>query len=204
MFENRFIEGDWKNLGNIGSKWKLINFSERNPPTWESYWKDEREYWDADREDKSRVEHYFGKENTEENLLKKCRKGYKNFTDHLKKWNGLCKVGEIVDIIRLESNIIALSKNWSGEVKDHDDLVIRLLNEKTFYGKHVQFRCKILSYGTIVVPKGSLPNQMGEPAGSSRTTHSHGNTKYHREPVHLENHIIKINDASFSILSTIK
>ena len=94
-----FRNVNWNKLGNIDKSWQLVDFDKYPPPSWEKYWKNKREYWGADREDKKRVQTYFGKENTEEILLKKTKIGYSNYVDYLEHWNGLCKVGEEVRVM---------------------------------------------------------------------------------------------------------
>lgn len=199
MFGTIFSDISWDKLGNIGKQWGLISFPEKSPPTWESYWADERKYWGADEPDKKRVRLYFGEHNTEKNLLAKCKKRYAEFKEYLLHWNGLCKIGEIVHVIPIEANVIVLSKNWKGEISDHSDLEIWLKEEKTFLRRHVRFCCEIYSFGTIVIPKDSIEAQMGEPVGSSRVSHQHGKNK--KITFSPSESIVSISDAKFNVIS---
>ncbi|MDA9908605.1 hypothetical protein N9C86_01520 [Schleiferiaceae bacterium] len=189
-----FRDRNWNKLGDIGKKWKLIDFDESQPPSWEKYWKDQREYWGADRKDKKRVEHYFGKYNTEDNLLKDSRKKYEQFVDYLKEWNGLCKKNEIVQVIKLEKNVIALSKQWTGKVKDHKDLEIWLKQKFKLGIIPKDFFCEIYSFGTIAKTT-EFSNEYG------RVSHQLGKSQDKNELIEIidRNHI-KIGDAKFEIL----
>lgn len=201
MFDNHFSTSSWNKLGSIGQEWSLLRFEKHEPPSWEDYRRDQRKYWGADASDQTRVHNYFGKTKTEENLLNDCKKKYKDFKEHLFHWNGNCKVGEKVQVICIEPNVIVLSKNWTGEVSDHSDLELWLKEEKTFFGKHVRFCCEIYSFGTVVVMPGSTEAAMGERVGSSRVTHREGKSRDHNETVSLNTteNIIAVGDALFRI-----
>lgn len=202
MFSNIFSDLAWDKLGRIGQQWQLVRFSEKSPPPWESYWAEQRKYWSADATDMTRIRHYFGETDTEQNLLNDSRKKYKEFKEYLLHWNGLCKIGEVVQVIPLQSNVIALSKNCKREVSDHSDLEIWLKEEKTFLRSHVRFCCEIYSFGTIVVPKGGIEAAMGERVGSSRVSHLRGNSTDRNESVILKSAegILSISDAHFRII----
>lgn len=189
----------WSQLCEIGKKWQLLNFIRSSPESWEDYWIYEREYWDADSEDKSRLQLYFGKENTERNFLNKTKKRYEEYVIYLSLWKGLCRVGEIVKVILLEKNVIALSKDWRGKVSDHSDLEIWLKEEK-FLFKHLGYCCDVYNFGTIYVPHNSLEELMGERPGKWGVSHKKGTDI---EVIIKENEnlkLIKIGDAIFRIL----
>lgn len=202
MPRTSFREIAWDALGQIGSSWELISFAEREPPTWEAYWSDERKYWDADNPDKRRVQLYFGDINTEETLLSASKKKYEELKQYMLHWNGLCKRGETVQVIPIESAVVALSKNWKGAVSDHSDLELVLKEERKFFGKHVRFCCEIYSFGTRVVSRGSIEAQMGEPVGSFRVSHRRGSTPDKNEPVvfNIREGIIAVSDAKFRVM----
>lgn len=197
-----FKDVAWEKLGVIGKKWELISFPKKTPPTWNSYWSDQRQYWGADEPSKKRVQHYFGAENTEENLLADSKKEYEEFKEYLLRWNGLCKVREVVQVIPRESNVIVLSKNWKDEISDHADLEVWLKEEKTFYWRHIRFCCEIYSFGTRFVPKGSIEAQMGEPVGSFRVSHRRGESREKNEIIifNQQEGIVYINDARFHVV----
>lgn len=202
MLKNIFNDVSWDKLGQIGRQWQLESFSKKAPPTWESYWSREREYWGADDPDKSRVRRYFGEKKTEQNLLEKCKKDYDSYKEYLLYWIGLCKLGEIVQVIQLDPNVIALSKNWKGKFTDRTDLEIWLIEEKTFFRRHVQYSCEIYKFGTIVVDKGSIEEAMGEIVGNFRVSHQVGSNTDRRKNVIFNSmeETIKIRDALFRIV----
>ena len=202
MFSNHFSMIPWVNLGQIGSKWQLLRFDESAPPTWERYWAEQREYWGADDKNKARVQHYFGETNTEENLLADSKKKYDEFREYLFHWNGLCKVGEKVQVVPIEPNVIALSKNWKGQVSDHSDLEVWLKEETALFFKHVRYCCEIYSFGTITVLPGSIEAGMGERVGSSRVSHRKGKFPDRNETVelHSNDQTVTVGDAVFRIV----
>jgi len=162
----------WSKLGPIGSRWRLEAFAPLTPPSWDEFLAEERRYWGADSANKARFHSYFGMEDPEAVFLEQTRKRYANLVQHRRRWKGLCEVGEIVQVIEIAPNVVVLSKNWKGQVSDHSDLEIWLKEERTrFLLKRVRFCCESYSFGTIVVPRGSLPNLIGEAAGSSRVSH---------------------------------
>ncbi len=202
MIRNHLSKSPWAKLGQIGNQWQLLHFEESAPPAWDEYWAEKREYWGADDKDKARIQHYFGKTNTEENLLADSKEEYEEFKAYLLHWNGLCKTGERVQVIPIEPNVIVLSKNWKGQVSDHSDLELWLKEEKAFFLKHVRFCCEIYSFGTITVMPRSIEAAIGERVGSSRVSNREG--KYPgRETVKLNSNdqIIAIGDAVFQIIS---
>lgn len=192
----------WAKLGKIGSKWQLLRFDESTPPTWDKYWAEQREYWGADDKNQARVQHYFGETNTEKNLLADSKNKYGEFKEYLLHWNGLCKVGEIVQVIPIEVNVIALSKNWKGQVTDHSDLELWLKEEKALFLKHVRFCCEIYSFGTIVVLPGSIEASMGERVGPSRVSHRKGKFPDRNETVKLNSNdlTVAVGNAVFRIV----
>ena len=159
-------------FGAIGRIWKLLHFTSGRVQSWEDYWQDERKYWNADSRDKSRVELYFGNVNTEQNLLLKTQKKFEEYIAYTKHWHGLCKVGEEVQVISIEPNVIALSKNWQGAVADHSDLELHLNQERTFWGKSIRFYCELYSFGTIAAAvSGSMEAAFGEGHWDKRVAH---------------------------------
>lgn len=198
MFGTIFSDISWNKVGNIGAQLRLLSFSEKQPSTWESYWTDQRKYWGADEPDKKRVSFYFGEHDTEQKLLADSKKKYSEFKEYLLHWNGLCKIGEVVQVILREANITVLSKNWKGEISDHSDLEIWLKEEKTFIRRHIRYCCEIYSFGTRVIPRGSIEAQMGEPVGSFRVSHQHGKN----ETIEFDSGkgTLTISDAKFHIV----
>ena len=192
----------WEKLGAIGKKWELIAFPQKPIPTWDSYWSDQRENWGADEPDKKRTQLYFGVENTEEHLLADSKKKYEEFKEYLQYWNDLCKVGEVVQVISRETNVIVLSKNWKGEISDHADLEVWLKEERKLYWRHIRYCCEIYSFGTSVVLKGSVEEQMGEPVGSFRVSNRRGESRDKNETItfNQQERIVCISNARFHIV----
>lgn len=156
-----YIRRNWNQLGSLSPRWELQRFSRRAQQSWEEFWARQRAYWHADSEDKRRVQLYFGTIDTEINLLSKSRKGYVDYCEHLKKWNGLCMVGETVDVILTAHDTVVLSRHWQGKILDHVDLEIELGEERGFLFLRKRYCCEIFSYGTIVVSPGSVEGTNG-------------------------------------------
>lgn len=192
----------WKKLGLIGRTWRLLAFPLPIAPAWETYWKEQREYWGADRTDWTRLENYFGKDDPEAALFAKAKNGFNDFLKYQKTWNGLCEIGETVSVNLIEPNVIALSKNWTGTVKDNSDLELWLREETTILFRRVRFYAEIYSFGTVVVFPGSIEAQMGERPGSSRIAHRKGRSSDRKETVALDEkaHTIAVADAIFEIV----
>lgn len=216
MLKNNSVEFSWEKFGAIGRIWKLLHFTSGRVQSWEDYWQDERKYWNADSRDKSRVELYFGNVNTEQNLLLKTQKKFEEYIAYTKHWHGLCKVGEEVQVISIEPNVIALSKNWQGAVADHSDLELHLNQERTFWGKSIRFYCELYSFGTIAAAvSGSMEAAFGEGHWDKRVAHKQNlideKTLYHAQdskgrhrydfPIHLEQSKkrVSVGDALFEI-----
>lgn len=191
----------WSRLRSVGARWVLLGFDEQGAPTWEDYWQEQREYWGADLPDKGRVQHYFGVTQTEEKLLEKSRKEFLEYVAYLKLWNGLCSVGDSVHVITQQPNVIVLSKEWNGVIKDHSDLEIWLKEERTVYFRHVRYYAEIYSFGTRVISSGSIEAQRGEKPGTTRVSHRQGRTRDKNETVALDsaNGSIRIGDAEFKV-----
>lgn len=196
------VSSSWKAFAPVGSEWTLRSFDEHRPPPWEKYWADQREYWGADNPDKQRVQLYFGADDTEANLLRKSRAGYADFCAYLKKWHGLCEVGDKIEVVPIQRNVLVLSTDWKGEVSDHSDLEV-WLNRRLFQmARTKRFFAEIYSFGTIVVPRGSIEHQMGERPGKSRVSHRQGSNPDKEESVvySAPSSEIQIGDAVFSII----
>jgi hypothetical protein len=202
MVGSFFKDVGWRKLGLTGGQLELVSFAQTAPPSWESYWAKERAYWRADDPDKKRVQLYFGAERTEENLLAESKEKYESFKEYLLHWHGLCKIGESVQAVLLEHNVIALSKNWTGRVADHSDLEVWLKEEKTFYWRRKRFCCEIYSFGTLVVPEGSVPAQMGEKVGTFPVSHRQGESRDKNETVAFNRagSMVLLGDAKFRIV----
>lgn len=167
-------DSDWSRFSVVGVKWLLVSFAERMPQPYSQYISKEREYWGADRTDQRRFQHYFGSKNTEENFRRKYKAKYEEYCEHLSHWKGLCKVGEAVQAVSLQKNVIALSKSWSGSVRNHSDLELWTKKEIDIKKFGASYICEIYSFGTITVPYGSDFHRMGEAPGSSPVSHCHG------------------------------
>jgi hypothetical protein len=173
-FGDRKSTARWTSLGDIGSEWRLISFSERQPPSWERYWSEHREYWAVDDPEGRKTRLWFWETFTEESFLAKARLQYANYVEYLKHWSGLCKVGEVIAVIPVSPTTVVLSRNWSGSISDHSDLEVVLYQTYRTFLIPAGFECSIYSYGTITVLPGSMEAQMGERVGSSRIRHDRG------------------------------
>jgi hypothetical protein len=196
------VDPPWARLGQVGTVWRLLEFDESQPPTWESYWADQRKYWGADKQDRNRVELYFGKEQTEENLLRKAKDGYEKFCEYLHLWNGLCALGDELSVIPQQPNVIVLTKDWKGEIADHSDLEVWLKQQRDFLVFRKRFCCEIYSFGTLVIPEGSIEAQMGEKPGTQRISHRKGKERDKNETITLipAQNRIQVSDALFQIV----
>lgn len=197
-----YFKKKWKQLGDIGRRWELLQFDQREPPTWDDFWATQRAYWHADSPDKRRVQLYFGTDNTEANLLAKTQKGYVDFCEHLLKWHGVCKIGEVVDAVVTLPNTIVLSKEWHGEIRDHTDVEIELSEERRFFFR-TRYCCEMFKYGTVTIPAGSVEAQMGERVGSSRISRRIGSSQSRIETVRYDAAMrtVSIDDAVFRIVA---
>lgn len=197
-----YFKKKWKQLGDIGQRWELIRFDQREPPTWDEFWATQRAYWHADSPDKRRVQLYFGTENTEANLLTKTQKGYVEFCEHLLKWQGVCKVGEVVDAVVTLPNTLVLSTEWQGQIRDHTDVEIELSEERRFL-LHTRYCCEMFKYGTFTIPAGSVEAQMGERVGSSRICRRIGSSQNRIETVQYDaaSRTVSIDDGVFRIIA---
>lgn len=188
---------NWSKIGLIGSEWQLISFTEKIPPKWEKYWVEQRAYWGADAEDRGRFEFYFGKSNGEKKFLEKTQQGYQSFVEFLKYWNGLCKIGENIQVVNFDNNVIVLTKNWVGSVQDHSDLEVWLKQKYLYSLFPKDFWCEIYSFGTI---SGETihPFEQGSNGKDKRVSHQKG--KDERVVLDLETKTIQISDAVFRII----
>jgi hypothetical protein len=119
-------------------------------------------------------------------------------------WNGLCVIGESVEVVRIAPNAFVLSKNWQGVISDHSDLELWLKEQVTIWRRHIRYCCEIYSFGTITVPRGSVEASVGEPVGSSRVSHRRGSSPDRNEAVQLNmnDHTIQVGDALFRIIES--
>ena len=169
--------GDWKrtarwtSLGHIGNQWRLVSFTAQRPPSWERYWAEHREYWRVDDPEGRKTRPWFWETFTEESFLARARVQYASLLEHYKRWNGLCKVGEVIAVIPLSPRALALSRDWKGSISDHSDLEVELHRTYSAFLIPATFECSIYSYGTITVLPGSMEVQMGERVGTSRIRH---------------------------------
>lgn len=194
----------WASLGDFGRQWRLLSFSARQPPTFHQYLLDQREYWGADNPDQQRLKLYFGDTNTEENFLTKTKAGYESYCRHLEAWCGVLRPNDIVQVVVLSPSTLVLSHNWLGEVQDHVDLILELEREVRFFVVPSRFRCEIRTLGTVTVPKGSIMEQMGERAGSSRISNKAANffgTEDDTVNYYPHEQRIQVHDARFLVLA---
>lgn len=98
-------------------------------------------------------------------------KRYRSYKDHSERFCGLCKVGEVIEAVLLQRNVLLLTKKWGGQAarKDHSDIEVWLKREVSLFS--LSCICEIYNFGTLTVPKNSIENRMGEPAGSWRVSH---------------------------------
>jgi hypothetical protein len=202
MLKRRIRDSSWAKLGPLGRRWRLESFNYRKPPTWDQFWAQQREYWGADAPDKRRIQLYFGEKDTEERLLLDAQRRYAEFKEHLLKWNGLCKIGDEVDVVQIDQSVIVLSRNWNGQVADHSDLELWIKEERVFLFKRLRFCCEIYSFGTIVVLPESPEIAVGERVGMSRVSHRRGQSPDRNETVQLDSLLgaVCVSDARFKII----
>jgi len=199
MSRTKFREVAWGGLVPVRGSWKLTTLSDHDPPAWDAFWYDERKYWGADAPDKHRFHSFFGNDNAEEHFLRSCKQKYEDLKLYMHLWNGLCKRSELVQVIEIDPSVIVLSRNWMGAVSDHSDLELVLQEERALFGRHVRYCCDVYSFGTRVVPKGSIEAQMGEPVGSFRVSHRRAT----QETVVFSprTNSVSIRDATFEVLA---
>jgi len=184
MFDNKFIEVDWTKLLGRDRRFKLTSFDQKlEVPTWDKWYREQREYWGADSEKGlARFHNFFGTSDPEGELIKYARKGLAEYTEYIKKWNGVFIPGDEVSLMSYLPGKphILLATNTQGNTKleDHKDLELWLYEEVTgLLKKHVGFMCLGYTSGTLIVPKGSIENQMGERAGQKKVCHKKIDTK---------------------------
>ena len=170
-FGYRKSKAAWSGLGDFGARWRLRSFQEKQPPSWDAFWKAHREYWRVDDPEGRKTRPWFWEAFTEETFLAKARIEYEKLVQHYKHWNGLCEKGETVSVIETSPTTIVLSKNWKGGVSDHSDLEITLFRTYSLFLIPKDFECSIFSFGTVTVQPGSIEAQMGERVGSDRICH---------------------------------
>lgn len=192
----------WSKIGDIGKRLILQSFDVPSPPIWEKYFKDHLKYWNFDDPKLVRAKRFLGDDITLEKFEKKERKEFEKYKDYRLHWNGVCKIGESVEVIPIEPDVIVLSKNWKGEVSDHSDLEIELKQERGFMFRHIKHLCVIYSFGTLAgVEKGDINNQLGEAVrGDTRISHKKGMSEEQEMPVIHSGNTIKIRDAVFKIV----
>ena len=138
-------------------KLKLLDFNAGREPIWEEYLKDQRKNYGADLPDQKRFRHFFGDVDTEQHFLQEIQKRFIKYAEYCKHWKGLCRLGEVVEVIRYKENFeIVLTKNWTGTLQDHVELLVELHEEKTFLRKHIRYFCDIWSTGTIGTGQGPI------------------------------------------------
>lgn len=196
-----YFKKNWQRLGEIGRRWELLRFDQRTPPPWHEFWATRRAYWHADSLDRTRVELYFGTDNTETNLLAKTRNEYASFCDYLLKWHGVCKIGEIVDAVLTQPDTIVLSGQWQGRIRDHVEVEVELKEERR-YLIHKRDCCEIFTYGTVTIPAGSVEAQMGERVRSSRISRRLSSRRDRIETVVYDRDLrtVSIDDAIFRVV----
>lgn len=103
-------------------------------------------------------------------------KQWSSYCDYLDRFCGLCRVGETLEIIKIEYNVIAMSKNWTGAIKDGSDLELWLrTTKKHWYSLRTYFSCEVYSFGTIAAARpGSIEDFHGESRRDTRISHSKG------------------------------
>jgi hypothetical protein len=194
----------WESLGELGCKWRLASFDQRQPPTWEKYWADQREYWCVDKPDGRNTRPWFWKTFTEESFLADAKMGYAKLVDYYKHWNGLCTIGDSVEVVRVAPDTIVLSKKWSGAIADHSDLEIELYRDFSWLVLPVGFSCSIHSFGTVTVLPGSAEAMMGERVGSSRVAHDRSTRASNQDlgvSFNPSERIVRLWDARFEVLN---
>ncbi len=201
--KRKAIDRKWEKLGKIGNHWKLLNFNEEPTPIWEEYcfnYLQRSINKDTNSEDLDKTK----------KLVNDCKDKYNKHLNHISHWNGLCKKGEIVQVVHVDPYVIILSKNWKGEISDHSDLEIWLAGKQSFLNRHINYQCEIYNFGTLSITEDSPEVLIGsaEP-GDYKISHRVGSYLWlYREKnkskqtvfLNSENKTIKIEDALFQII----
>lgn len=142
----------WSKFGDIGARWKLIDFEEGViKPSWATYRAEQFDYWHAYNPSGQRFQLYFGNKAKQpmEAFEDYVEKGFKDYKAYVGKWLGLCEEGATVSVIPRTQSVIVLSPNWTGKVTDHCDLEVWLKREYTFGIFPRKLCCEIYSFGYI-------------------------------------------------------
>ena len=193
----------WASLGELGSKWRLKSFDQRQPPSWEKFWIDHRKYWCVDEPDGRKTRPWFWETFTEDSFLAKAKVGYSELVDYYKHWNGLCTIGDSVEVVRVAAETIVLSKQWAGAIADHSDLEIELYRNFAWLVAPLGFSCSIHSFGTVTVLPKSAEALMGERVGGSRVAHDRsapGPSQDLSVSFNPSERIVRLWDARFEVL----
>jgi hypothetical protein len=160
----------WVGNINVGTRWQLVEFSARTPPSWEKFWEDQRAYWSADdysERGRARFHHFFGPDDPESVFLRKTTDGYISLCKYMMQWNGLCCINEVVSVHHYKNHSIVLTQlEWTGTVRDNSDLRLHLKETRNIFGKRKKLECEIYNTGTIFIPKGGMEEAMGERPGT--------------------------------------
>jgi len=137
MIGRRIVDTTWERFGRLGKAWLLQSFSVRPPPTRGEYL--------------AFAKKYRGEGDGTGSFLRETKEGFERDQEYALLWNGLCKVGESVQVVPVQSNVVALSRRWTGQVKDHSDLEVWITEERTLwgFGQRVRFACEVYSFGSI-------------------------------------------------------
>jgi hypothetical protein len=197
MFENVKIRSNWNIFFRENCRLKLLSFKLNKTPIWEEFLADQRKYWDADNPNKKRLKLYFGDTDTEANFIKKTEEGFLRQLEYSKLWKGLCNINDYIELVKMkESKDIVLTKKWCGSVRDNEDLVIELWQEKTFIRQHVKYFCDIYKSGTLQIEYGGPDHIMG---GAKPGYHKVWNSFGRGITVNFEasSNLFKLDDAVF-------
>lgn len=193
---------DWSKLFVFGRQWRLIDFQEKSPPTWESYLASQREYWGADKECKIRFHHYFKPPNSEQKFLEYAHNGYSNFVEYLSKWNGIFQKQQVIYVSQLaDSSLLLQDIDGLKEIRDHKDIVLELWESRNIFRKRTRLECRIFTSGTVTVPYGSDLHVMGEKPGSHKVWHRCNNLERSGETnIWFDKNRLKIDDAYLEVI----
>lgn len=168
---------NWASVLGEGRRYRLVSFNrDEKIYSYEEYYAEQRKYWNADDNDKTRFKMFFGVDDTEEAFKIRTKKDYESYVEYKKKWKGLFYLNDTVFLysyLKNEPNVVLVTNDKSNRfLRDHQDLELHLYEEITFFlRKRIGLVCVGYTSGTVSVPVGSIEHQMGERPGEGKIYH---------------------------------
>ncbi|KAF3980835.1 MAG: hypothetical protein HFP76_00025 [Methylococcales symbiont of Iophon sp. n. MRB-2018] len=139
----------------VGECWKLIDFQENVPPSWDKYLTDQEEYWGEDRISGSRSKDWQWK-GSRSKWLEITREEYKSYVDYCTKWHGKFSKGESIPVLRTEkNNVLKLCVIKNDKTTWHDTLELWLLNDIRLFPPSRKLKTEIYTFSTTVDSRGN-------------------------------------------------